>query len=198
MLLCLFLGSLAFYLAYINERFTCYTMTMMVGGVGMVASLGAIAVFLFARNRWQLSLGEELLIAFTPAGAVAVVYLIVFLTPAPIFPFEVRKQRVVSLRVEVDKYSGLIAGLSTVASLSLIKIFNGELLIVTVAVTMFSCCFFIIGYSRNVIRGLRTLRIQERERVMFFTFENLEQIRSARLQWVIGRLVFRLLKELRG
>ncbi|QKZ02399.1 hypothetical protein [Pseudomonas eucalypticola] len=108
--ICIFLIFQAFMLAYVNERFTRYANTMMIGMVAMVAFLGVLAVFFLMKNEWGYPLHLALVSCFVFASVITAVYLWVSLTKASSFPFDVQKGRVVSLHVKVDRYSALVGG----------------------------------------------------------------------------------------
>ncbi|MNR25473.1 hypothetical protein D3C85_1426270 [compost metagenome] len=58
--------------------------------------------------------------------------------------------------------------------------------VVIVLVGSLGCLALLINF-RHTIRGLRTLRIQERSMPIPYTFMRIDEIREARHRWWLGR-----------
>ncbi|MCD5986144.1 hypothetical protein KDX39_25490 [Pseudomonas sp. CDFA 610] len=128
-----------------------------------------------------------------PAVVVILSYVWVVNTKPVFQPFEFEGNRVqtrqyVKVKPGMNYNTPLIGGITTLAA-SLFLAWAG--LLTGGFVSMFimaGASLFIIFFGRHVIRGLRILRIQEKNMSVPYTFMQIDEIREARSRWWLVRI----------
>ncbi|MBP0953941.1 hypothetical protein JTA33_26225 [Pseudomonas sp. 20GA0080] len=128
-----------------------------------------------------------------PAVVVILFYVWVVNTKPVFQPFEYKGNRVqarqdVRGKPAVNYNTPLIGGITTLAA-SLFLTWAGLLTggFVSMCI-MAGASLFTIFIGRHVIRGLRILRIQEKNMPIPYTFMQIDEIREARSRWWLSRI----------
>jgi hypothetical protein len=118
-----------------------------------------------------------------------IIYIIIYLGSSKKFPFSISGKKVSHSTVDATgKYAGLIAGIGTLAASGFIKIFSPLTVNAIISVGFFFCYVAMLVHSRHLIRGLRTLHIQQKTMPGPYTFMQIDEIREARSRWWLSRL----------
>jgi hypothetical protein len=177
------------YVIYCCESFTSFTLGMFssfVFSFGVAAAgLAHVTLVIDVRaSRSEAAVANIGLIAL-----MALIYAFVYFSPRKHFPFQIEGNKVSRVATRRRDYSpGLIAGIGTVASALLISSVSSLTSSAVAVLGVFFGCVALMLYERDAIRGLRTLRIQEKTSSVLFTFKQIEEIREARNRWWISRL----------
>ncbi|NAT15868.1 hypothetical protein CU666_17870 [Pseudomonas syringae pv. actinidifoliorum] len=108
-------------------------------------------------------------------------------------PFEYDGNRI-QTRQDVNtkspmKYSCTLTGGLTALAAGIFLTGTGLLTSALVGMTiMTGGSIFVLLYGRHVLRGLRTLRIQQKTMPTPYTFMQIDEIREARSRWWLSRL----------
>ncbi|MEE5123321.1 hypothetical protein V2K50_26100 [Pseudomonas alliivorans] len=187
----LFLWTL--YTVYVCERF-----------VLCMQSIGALCVVSFTLPACVVAYGlatdvlfevdvYNVLVGLIPAVVVILFYVWVVNTKPVFQPFQYKGNRVqarqdVRGKPAVNYNTPLIGGITTLAA-SLFLTWAGLLTggFVSMCI-MAGASLFTIFIGRHVIRGLRILRIQEKNMPIPYTFMQIDEIREARSRWWLSRI----------
>ena len=181
------------YIVYFCESYITYMWSLLASCIGGFTLCACVVAFGLAKGA-SFDLGPySFLASLAPAAIVAVVYVVIANTKKVCEPFEYSGNRVQTRRdanaASTVNYSlPVIGGLTTLAAGVFLKWVG---LLTSGFVAMFIMTggsVFMVLYGRHVIRGLRTLRIQERSKSAPYTFMELDEIREARRRWWLGRL----------
>ncbi|WP_095097382.1 hypothetical protein [Pseudomonas sp. Irchel 3A5] len=181
------------YVIYACESYTTYMRSLLAsctGGFTLPACI--IASDLAADASSDLS-PYRFIAGLVPAAIVSIFYIVLLNTKPTCQPFEYKGNRIqtrqdINTRPSTNYNIPLIGGLTTLAASGFLKmagILTSGFLAMFV---MTGASIFILVHGRHVIRGLRTLRIQERNMPTPYTFMQLDEIREARGKWWLGRL----------
>lgn len=179
------------YLIYFSERFVVYMFFIIIMPVLCLSYLASSVAYMSATRL----LGEvsfvSVLLGLSPLITVSMIFLFVFFSKSTFFPFLCSGNRVVprSKGDTTKTYSlGLISGASTLAAGVFLKSAGILTSSVVGALVCTGCPIVVLILLRHTIRGLRTLRTQERSMSIPYTFMQIEEIRDARSRWWLGRL----------
>ncbi|CAM3509654.1 hypothetical protein BZK31_26615 [Pseudomonas floridensis] len=186
----LFLWTL--YTVYVCERF-----------VLCMQSIGALCVVSFTLPACVVAYGlatdvlfevdvYNVLVGLIPAVMVVMSYVWVVNTKPVFQPFEYKGNRVqarqeVKVNPTTNYNTPLIGGITTLAVGLFLKwagLLTGGFVSMFI---MAGASLFTIFFGRHVIRGLRILRIQEKNMSVPYTFMQIDEIREARSRWWLGR-----------
>ncbi|EGH43537.1 MULTISPECIES: hypothetical protein [Pseudomonas syringae group] len=186
-----------FYIKYTCERYTLFASSYFTLLIFLLAFAPACVSYMVVTDDLG---GTKLLGAAATLSILAfvmLVYLFIYLTPTKNFPFEVSGNKVSFSAPDISSFqSGIIAGAGTlVASVVIRSVTSLTTGILIILLFLFGCIFILI-HSRHLIRGLRTLRIQEKTMPAPYTFMQIDDIREARRRWWLSRL-FRWVASLR-
>ncbi|MGN2434005.1 hypothetical protein [Pseudomonas syringae] len=181
------------YLVYACERFTLYTISVLVAVVIFFCFIASLSAYLVAARFWGKASAAALMAGLVPAGLTSLTYLILVNGKPSFHPFEydgIKVQPRPQKRLKkATAYSPLLlAGVTTLAASIFIKVAGA---LTAGAVAMFGLTAFSIGllfHARHIIRGLRTLRIQQKTMPTAYTFMQIDEIREARSRWWLSRL----------
>ncbi|MBV7477302.1 hypothetical protein [Pseudomonas sp. PDM31] len=181
----------ALYLIYGCERYVVFLATMVFVGVAIFLFLASSLAYVSVSALPSGGGGISIVAALTPIVLVYGVFYIILCTKSTHFPFECIGNRVTSKRRERSKggYSfGMVAGVSVLIGGMFLKSVDAltSSAVLIVGCTVFSITILIL--ARHSIRGLRTLRTQERCMPVPYTFMEIDEIREARGRWWVGRL----------
>ncbi|WP_250548377.1 hypothetical protein [Pseudomonas congelans] len=181
------------YIVYVCESYSTYMWSLLISCVGGFTLPACVVAYGLAADASFGSSTYRFLIGLAPAALVGIVYIAVIQTRPAYQPFEYNENRI-QTRQDVNPKSSmnysipLISGITTLAASIFLK-WTGMLTGAIVGMTiMTGGSIFILLYGRHVIRGLRELRIQERNMPTPYTFMQLDEIREARGRWWLGRL----------
>ncbi|QKZ02400.1 hypothetical protein [Pseudomonas eucalypticola] len=178
----------AMYLTYANERFTSFANFVVYLPFISFAFMSCSTAHTLASDDWGWMSWQADLFSLAVAAVISALASWVYFTRSFVPSFKVVARRVKSL-----PWDGWTPNLP----LSLIIIFAIYIVINMAAASKSSLPMTLVSltttasllfYFRHLIRGLRTLRAQEREQGVFYTFENIEEIREARSRWWLVRL----------
>ncbi|MDU8631081.1 MULTISPECIES: hypothetical protein [Pseudomonas syringae group] len=181
------------YIVYVCESYSTYMWSLLVSSVGGFTLPACVVAYGLAADASPDSSVYRLLAGLAPATLAGIVYTVIIHTRPAYQPFEYKENRIQTRRNVNPKSSmnysvPLISGITTLAASIFLKwagMLTGALVGMTI---MTGASIFILLYGRHVIRGLRTLRIQERNMPTPYTFMQLDEIREARSRWWLGRL----------
>ncbi|MNF63307.1 hypothetical protein D3C84_450050 [compost metagenome] len=185
-----FLGFVL-YLIYCCERFVLYMSSLFLLAVGLFAYLACTVAYLTASVVLGAGNVFAVLLGLVPAIAVVLTVVIILVGGTAFFPFECKGDRVITRGRQQKKTSynvGLIVGVSVLASGVFFKSVDAQASNVLAVLICTGCSVAISVLSRHIIRGLRTLYIEERNMPVPYTFMEIEEIREARSRWWLGRL----------
>lgn len=185
-----FLGFVL-YLIYCCERFVLYMSSLFLLAVGLFAYLACTVAYLTASVVLGAGNVFAVLLGLVPAIAVVLTVVIILVGEIAFFPFECKGNRVITRGRQQKKTSynvGLIVGVSVLASGVFFKSVDAQASNVLAVLICTGCSVAISVLSRHIIRGLRTLYIEERNMPVPYTFMEIEEIREARSRWWLGRL----------
>ncbi|MDD0997063.1 hypothetical protein M5G20_14480 [Pseudomonas sp. TNT2022 ID1044] len=185
-----FLGFVL-YLIYCCERFVLYMSSLFLLAVGLFAYLACTVAYFTASAVLGAGNVFAVLLGLVPAIAVVLTVVIILVGETAFFPFECKGNRVITRGRQQKKTSynvGLIVGVSVLASGVFFKSVDAQASNVLAVLICTGCSVAISVLSRHIIRGLRTLYIEERNMPVPYTFMKIEEIREARSRWWLGRL----------
>ncbi|MFJ3371475.1 hypothetical protein [Pseudomonas sp. NPDC086251] len=181
------------YLICACERFTFYMASAFVSVLGSFVLMAGSAAYLLAVNSLGLGSVEAVVLGVLPAFCVLLVYFSIAYTKASFDPFEYNgikvQPRPQKIKNSVATYPLLLlAGATTLAASVFVKSAGipaggvaGTLILTLISI-------WILIKVRHSIRGLRTLRIQEKTMPIPYTFMQIDEIREARSRWWLSRL----------
>ncbi|PBQ00985.1 hypothetical protein [Pseudomonas congelans] len=179
----------ALYIKYACERYTLFASGYLTLLIFLLAFAPACVSYSVVTD--DLS-GSRLAGGFAAASLLAammLLYLFIYLTPTNEFPFEVSGNKVSFSSPDTSSVSGgVIAGLGTLVASAVIKSFTPLTTGILITLLFVFGCTFMLIHSRHLIRGLRTLRVQEKTMPTPYTFMQIDEIRDARARWWLSRL----------
>ncbi|WP_242482903.1 hypothetical protein [Pseudomonas sp. TH10] len=181
------------YLIYVCERITFYLTSILVAVVGAFIYMSCTAAYLIGASFWGKTSIAALMVGLFPMGVTWLTYLVLANGKSSFHPFEYDGIKVQPRPQNKQKTSAaysplLVAGATTLAA-SIFTKSSGFL--TTGMVAMFGLLAFSVALlflARHIIRGLRTLRIQEKTMPTPYTFMKIDEIREARSRWWLSRL----------
>ncbi|MGF6092441.1 hypothetical protein [Pseudomonas sp. 18173] len=187
---CALFFSWTLYLIYVCESYVVYLVTVLTATIGIFSFLASGLAYLSASN----VLGETSVLAIavglSPAILVFAVFAIVYFSKPSFFPFECTNNKIAvrARKQSKQKYNiGFIAGVTTLIGGVFLKSVDALTIDVVAVSICTGCSVAILILLRHTVRGLRTLRIQERNMDVPFTFMEIDEIREARHRWWLGR-----------
>ena len=181
------------YLVYVCERITFYLTSMLVMVVCAFSYMACTAAYILGASFWGKTSIAALMMWPVPMGVVSLTYLVLANGKSSFHPFEYDGIKVQPRPQNKQKTSAaysplLVAGATTLAA----SIFTKSAgFLTTGMVAMFGLLAFSVAllfHARHIIRGLRTLRIQEKTMPTPYTFMKIDEIREARSRWWLSRL----------
>lgn len=181
------------YTVYVCERFVLYMRSFVILYiVGFTLPACVVAYGLATDVGFEVDV-YNILVGGIPAVVVILSYVWVANTKPVFQPFEFEGNRVqtrqyVKVKPGMNYNTPLIGGITTLAA-SLFLAWAG--LLTGGFVSMFimaGASLFIVFFGRHVIRGLRILRIQEKNMSVPYTFMQIDEIREARSRWWLSRI----------
>ncbi|WP_268796891.1 hypothetical protein [Pseudomonas huanghezhanensis] len=177
------------YLRYWCESYTVFALsyfTLMIFLLALAPAWVSYTVVTDELGRSRLEGGGVACLLF---GFIAILYGVIYLTPTQKFPFDIVGNKVASAASNTSSLKwGVIAGLGTLVAGSVIRSvtpFTTSILIILLFA--FGCIATLI-HARDRIRGLRTLRMQQKTMPVPYTFMQIDEIREARSRCWIRRL----------
>lgn len=182
-----------FYLVYACERFAVYITSIIIMVVGVFSLMACTAAYLVASRFWGKTSIAALMIWPVPVGIVSLTYWVLANGKPSFHPFEYDGIKVQPRPQKKQKISTaysplLVAGVTTLAASMFTKTVGS---LNTGMLAMFGLTIFsmtVLFYARHIIRGLRTLRIQEKTMPTPYTFMQIDEIREARSRWWFSKL----------
>lgn len=188
--LCMLLVT--FYLAYMCERYTNFVLiTLCASSYSLVYLLSSLSYLLLKKN---LGFGmiEAVMVGMGPMLVIGAVFVLIYFTKSSFLPFEITGRRVAARGFKVKENGGLFGvfiGITTLAGgffMKSVGSFNGGVVSIVLGTVIW---VFLLVRLRHIIRGIRTLRLQERGMPIPYTFMRIDEIREARSRWWMGRLL---------
>lgn len=178
----------AFYLTYVSEKFILFaTFVVYLPFVSFAFASCAVAHSL-ASVDWQWSPWQADLFSLAVAAVIGAFAAWVYFTRSFVPSFKVVVNRVKNIPRDGWTPNWLLTVIILVVIFLLLTAAAASESALPMTLVGLSTTAFLIFYFRHLIRGLRTLRVQEREQGVFYTFENIEEIREARSRWWLVRL----------
>ncbi|MEE4688319.1 hypothetical protein V2K55_25765 [Pseudomonas alliivorans] len=181
------------YTVYICERFVLYMRSFIILCIGGFTLPACVVAYGLATDVGFEVDVYNVLVGLIPAVVVILFYVWVVNTKPVFQPFEYKGNRVqarqdVRGKPAVNYNTPLIGGITTLAA-SLFLTWAGLLTggFVSMCI-MAGASLFTIFIGRHVIRGLRILRIQEKNMPIPYTFMQIDEIREARSRWWLSRI----------
>ncbi|MEN4829022.1 hypothetical protein ABEH27_21225 [Pseudomonas sp. P39-UII1] len=182
------------HLIYICEKFTVYVMSLVVTTAGVFSLLSCnLAYYAAARILGEASTAA-FMIGIVPMVITILTYVVLANGKPSFHPFEYDgikvRPRPQKKQNPSTAYSPLlVAGATTLAA----SVFTKTVGILTSGMValfgLLACSLTLLFYLRHIIRGLRTLRNQEKSMPTPYTFMQIDEIRKARSHWWMSRLV---------
>ena len=180
------------YLICACERFTFYMASVFVSVLGFLLLMAGSAAYLLAVNSLGLGSVGAVILGMLPAACVSLVYFFIACTKASFDPFEydgIKVQpRPQKIRNSVSYPLLMLAGATTLAASVFVKSAGIPAGGVAGTLILTFSSIWILVQMRHSIRGLRTLRIQEKTMPTPYTFMQIDDIREARSRWWLSRL----------
>lgn len=181
------------YLIYVCEKFTAYVTSLLLGTAGAFAILSCNLAYYAAARRLGEADSTALMIALAPMGVTALMYLALAKGKPSFHPFEHEGIKVQPRPQKKQKtssaYSPLwVAGATTLAASVFTKTVGIHSSGLFALLGLLACSLTLLFYARHIIRGLRTLRIEEKNMPTPYTFMQIDEIREARSRWWLSRL----------
>lgn len=197
-LIFLMLGA-TLYLAYRCERYTSFVLITLCSGLYSLMYLLSSLSYLLLKNDLGFGAVGAVTAGAGPMLIVVAAFLLIYFTKSPFLPFKIEGGKVAAKEFKA-KDSGffggvLVGGAALLGSLFVKSVgsFNAG----AVSILLGTCmCVYLLVRLRHVIRGIRTLRLQERCMPVPYTFMRIDEIREARSRWWLGRL-FKWMSSLR-
>lgn len=181
------------YLVYVCEKFTLYITSVLVSVVGIFCLLASTSAYLVASKFWGKTSVAALLVGGVPIVVACLTYLILASSRPTFHPFEYDGIKVQpcpqkKLRKSSAYSPLLVAGATALVASIFIKAMGGLTggMVAMLGLTAFSVA--LLFHVRHIIRGLRTLRTQEKTMPIPYTFMQIDEIREARSHWWLSRL----------
>ncbi|VVP52999.1 hypothetical protein [Pseudomonas fluorescens] len=181
------------YLVYVCEKITFYLTSILVAVAGAFSYLACTAAYVIGASFWGKTSIAALMLGLFPMGVTLLTYLVLANGKSSFHPFEYDGIKVQPRPQNKQKTSAaysplLVAGATTLAA-SIFTKSAGFLTTGMVALFgMLAVSVTFLFYARHIIRGLRTLRIQEKTMPTPYTFMQIDDIREARSRWWLSRL----------
>lgn len=181
------------YLVYVCEKFVVYITSMIITIVGIFSLMACTAAYLIAAKLWGKTSVAALMIWPVPMGIVSLTYLVLASGNSSFHPFEYDGIKVQPRPQKEQKASTaysplLVGGATSLATSIFIKAVGSLATGMFIMFGMTVCSVTFLFYARHIIRGLRTLRIQEKSLPTPYTFMQIDEIRAARSRWWMSRL----------
>ncbi|MFK3766350.1 hypothetical protein [Pseudomonas putida] len=182
------------HLIYVCEKFTVYILSLVLTTAGVFTLLSCnLAYHAAARLLGDAGIAA-FLVGFIPMGITALTYLILVNGKPSFYPFEHDGIKVGPRPQGKQKPSTtysplLVAGATTLAASFFTKTVGVLTSGMVALFGLLACSMIILFYARHIIRGLRTLRNQEKTMPTPYTFMHIDEIRKARSQWWMSRLL---------
>ncbi|WP_349974534.1 hypothetical protein [Pseudomonas sp. WHRI 8519] len=181
------------HLIYTCEKFTTYILSLVLTTTGIFSLLSCNLAYHAATRFWIGADGAAFQIALAPMAITALTYLVLVNGKPSFHPFEHDGIKVQPRPQRKQKpstvYSPLfVAGVTTLAASAFTKeigILTSELV---ASFGLLACSMTLLFYARHIIRGVRSLRNQEKTMPKPYTFMHIEGIRKARSHWWMSRL----------
>ena len=195
-LLFFLLSGYTLYMRYWCKRYTAFALSYFTLMIFLLALAPAWVSYTVVTDDLGGSRIQGSIVAGLLFGFVATLYAGIYLTPPREFPFDVSDKRVSSSASSTSVgVGGLIAGVGSLIAGAVIKSVTPFTTgIVIILLFLFGCIVSLI-HARDRIRGLRTLRKRDKNRLTPYTFMQIDEIRAARStqhaarsRWWLGRL----------
>lgn len=187
-LLSMALLAYALYLRCWCESYTAFALSYFTLMIFLLALAPAWVSYTVVTDDLGGSYIEGGIVALLLFGFIQMLYVVIYVTPARHFPFDVVGNKVTS---DVSNSSGLkggvIAGLGTVVAGAVIKSFTPFTISIMIVLIFLFASVVMLIHARDRIRGMRTLRIREKTMPTPYTFMQIDEIRQARSRWWISR-----------
>ncbi|WP_440060738.1 hypothetical protein ACTAB0_21965 [Pseudomonas syringae] len=182
-----------FYTRYLCERYTLFASGYFTLLISLLAFAPACVGYTVVTDDLGGSALAGGLATLLILASVVLIYLYIYLTPTKEFPFEVSGNKVSFSAPDTSSLkSGVIVGCGAlVASAAIQSVTPLTTGILIILLFLFGCVFMLI-HSRHLVRGLRTLRLQEKTMLAPYTFMQIDKIREARNRSWLGRLFKRV------
>lgn len=182
------------YLIYACERYTTYMTSLIMSAVGSFSLLASSAAYFAAAKFWGRESILTAMIGLSPLALSVLMYLFLASTKPSFHPFEYDGIKVQTRPQTKQNRSTvynpiLVAGITTLAASMFTKVMGALTSGLVATFGLIACSLTLLFYARHVIRGLRSLRIQEKTMPSPYTFMQIDEIREARNRWWLGRLL---------
>lgn len=181
------------YVVYVCESYVTYMWSLLISSAGGFTLSACVVAYGLAADASYDSNLYRLLVGITPAALVGIVYTVVTNMRPACQPFEYDGNRI-QTRQDVNpkssmNYSFTLTGGLTALAAGIFLTGTGLLTSALVGMTiMTGGSILVLLYGRHVLRGLRTLRIQQKTMPTPYTFMQIDEIRAARNRWWLSRL----------
>ncbi|WP_419710210.1 hypothetical protein [Pseudomonas sp. NFX224] len=180
------------YLAYRCERYTNFVLVTLCAGLYSFMYLMCSLSYLILRKDIGFDVGPAAMLGVAPVLVVVALFVLIYFTKSSYFPFEINSGRVAVRDFKAKDFGivgGVLVGVSTlIGSLFIKSVGSFNAGAASIFFGTFICVFLLIRL-RHTIRGIRTLRLQERGIPTPYTFMRIDEIREARNRWWMGRLL---------
>lgn len=181
------------HLVYACEKFTTYTLSLVLTTTGIFSLLSCNLAYHAAARLWSGADIAAFPIGLAPMAITALTYLVLVNGKPSFHPFEhdgikVQPRRQIKQKSSTAYNPLLVAGVTTLAA----SVFTKKIGILTSELVasfgLLACSMTLLFYTRHIIRGLRSLRNQEKIMPAPYTFMHIDEIRKARSHWWMSRL----------
>ncbi|MCH4876951.1 hypothetical protein EQV97_06045 [Pseudomonas sp. TMW22090] len=181
---------LTIFLVGVCERYVLFVAMIFFTGVGVMGFLFSSFLYVLVLDFFEAGSFKPVAVGLAPLALIFLAAVAAAFGENPTSSFKTTGNKV-SFQIKRQRgYSaGLMARLITLTgglALKLIGPLNSGIVGVLAGT---SGCVALILYYRHIIRGLRTLRIQERNMPTPYTFMQIDEIREARSRWWLGRIL---------
>jgi hypothetical protein len=181
------------YLVYVCERVTFYLTSILVSIVAAFSYMACTAAYVIGSSFWGKTSIAAFIVGIFPMCVAWLTYLVLANGKPSFHPFEYNGIKVQPVPQSRQKTSAaysplLVAGATTLAASFLTKTVGFLTTGMFVLFGMLAVSVTFLFYARHIIRGLRTLRLQEKTMPIPYTFMQIDEIRKARSRWWLSRL----------
>ena len=187
-----FMLNATLYLAYRCEGYTSFVLIMLCAGLYSFIYLLSSLSYLLSKKDLGLGVVGAVMAGVGPMLIVVALFFLIYFTKSSFFPFEIDGGKVAAREFKAKDFGflgGVFVGVSTLIGSLFVKSvgsFSGG----AVSILLGTCmCVYLLIRLRHIIRGIRTLRLQERGMPIPYTFMRIDEIREARNRWWMGRLL---------
>lgn len=177
------------YIRYRCESYTFFTMSYFTLLIFLLAFAPACVSYITITKDLNGSDITGFFSALLLLSSIMGLHFIIYLTPQKDLPFLIVGNKVSFNAPETSSLkTSIAAGLGTLAASTTVSLFTPFTTGILIIFLFLFICIFMLIHSRHLIRGLRKLRVKERNLPTPYTFMQIDEIRESRSRGWLGRV----------